>query len=55
MAGNRDATITELPGLNHLFQTAETGSVVEYERIAETFAPSALELITAWIRTRFVP
>ncbi len=54
LAANRDVTIQELPGLNHLFQTAETGSVIEYERITETFAPSALELITKWIRARFV-
>jgi pimeloyl-ACP methyl ester carboxylesterase len=55
LASNRDVTIRELPGLNHLFQTAETGSVAEYERIPETFAPSALDLITGWIRARFRP
>jgi pimeloyl-ACP methyl ester carboxylesterase len=54
LADHRDITVRELPGLNHLFQTAETGSVIEYERIPETFAPSALELITEWIRSRFV-
>jgi hypothetical protein len=53
LADDRDVTIRELPGLNHLFQTAETGSVTEYERIPETFAPSALALITEWIRARF--
>ncbi len=53
-AGNPDATIVELPGLNHLFQTATTGSVGEYATIEETFAPAALDLIGDWIAERFV-
>jgi len=28
--GNKNFEIKELPGLNHLFQTAETGSPAEY-------------------------
>jgi hypothetical protein len=28
--GNKHFEIDELPGLNHLFQTAKTGSPVEY-------------------------
>ena len=47
--GNRDYTVKELPGLNHLFQTAETGSPSEYARINETISPAALELIGDWI------
>ncbi len=46
---NRDAEIDELPNLNHLFQTAKTGSPGEYGQIEETMAPSALQLMTAWI------
>ncbi len=38
-----------LPGLNHLFQTAETGSPEEYPRIDETMAPAALRAIGAWV------
>jgi len=38
-----------LLGLNHLFQTAETGSPNEYAAIEETIAPEALELISQWI------
>lgn len=49
LAANADAVVSELEGLNHLFQTAETGAVSEYGRIEETFAPAALNLITAWI------
>jgi uncharacterized protein len=54
-AGNRDATIVELPGLNHLFQTATTGSPAEYATLEETFAPVALERIASWIMQRFGP
>ena len=54
LKGNRDVTVKELEGLNHLFQTAETGAVSEYERIPETFAPAALSVISDWIRARFV-
>ncbi len=50
--GNKDFFCKELPGLNHLFQTAKTGAVTEYGRIEETFAPSALELIGDWIVKR---
>jgi pimeloyl-ACP methyl ester carboxylesterase len=51
-AGNTDVTVVELEGLNHLFQTARTGSPAEYGQIEETFAPEALDLITAWITER---
>jgi len=50
--GNPDFSVQSLPGLNHLFQHAATGSPSEYARIEETFAPEALELITAWISER---
>lgn len=38
-----------LPGLNHLFQTAQTGSLEEYARIEETMAPAALTAIGGWV------
>jgi pimeloyl-ACP methyl ester carboxylesterase len=47
---NRNVTIKELPGLNHLFQTSETGSPMEYGAIEETFSPTALTIISEWIR-----
>ena len=53
LADNADATTTRLPGLNHLFQKATTGSVAEYARIEETMNPAALELIAKWINQRF--
>ncbi|HEX6087943.1 MAG TPA: alpha/beta hydrolase [Thermoanaerobaculia bacterium] len=43
------AKIVELPGLNHLLQTAATGAVSEYATIEETVAPVALEMIAEWI------
>jgi fermentation-respiration switch protein FrsA (DUF1100 family) len=52
-AGNRDATLLELPGLNHLFQTATTGAPAEYATIRETFAPAALDAVSSWILERF--
>lgn len=50
---NPDCLVLELPGLNHLFQTAETGSVLEYGQIEETFAPVALDAIGDWLVERF--
>ncbi len=53
LAGNRDATIRELPGLNHMFQPAITGAIAEYAQIEETFAPRAIDIIADWILGRF--
>jgi pimeloyl-ACP methyl ester carboxylesterase len=47
--GNRKFVIKELPGLNHLFQNAKTGSPSEYIEIEETMSPVALETISGWI------
>ena len=52
-AGHRDVTVTELPGLNHLFQTARNGGVGEYGTIEETMAPVVLGIVADWIRARF--
>jgi WD40 repeat protein len=41
--------VRELPSLNHLFQTAQTGAPTEYGRLEETFAPAALEAISEWV------
>jgi dienelactone hydrolase len=47
--GNHHADVEELPGLNHLFQTAKTGSLTEYGKIEETIAPLALTKISSWV------
>lgn len=52
---NKDYTVKELPGLNHLLQTAETGSVTEYAKIEETVAPAALEAMASWMEARTRP
>ena len=47
--GNRNFVVKELPDLNHLLQTAETGAESEYAQIEETIAPLALKTISDWI------
>jgi pimeloyl-ACP methyl ester carboxylesterase len=47
--GNKDYLVKELPGLNHLFQTAKTGGVSEYAKIEETISPTALKEMGDWI------
>jgi tetrahydromethanopterin S-methyltransferase subunit E len=49
---NPDVKVQLMPGLNHLFQTAVTGSPMEYATIEETMSPSALRLMTEWIIAR---
>lgn len=52
LAANPRATVLELPGLNHLFQTSATGEVAEYGRLEETMSPKALSVIVDWIAQR---
>lgn len=47
--GNKNFEVVELPGLNHLFQTAKTGAVSEYSEIEETMSPLAMKTIADWI------
>lgn len=47
--GNRRYTVKELPDLNHMLQTAETGAESEYAQIEQTIAPLALEAVADWI------
>ena len=51
--GNRDYTIVEMPGLNHLFQMEAGVSPSEVSQIDEIFAPAALDVIEKWITARF--
>ena len=48
--GNNHFEVRELPGLNHLLQTANTGNVSEYEKIDETMSPEAMNIISGWIK-----
>ena len=48
-SGNKHFEVTELPGLNHLFQSAKTGAPAEYAEIEETISPVALDKMATWI------
>ncbi|MHB9027548.1 MAG: alpha/beta hydrolase family protein [Candidatus Latescibacterota bacterium] len=47
--GNRNFTVREIPGLNHCFQTCDTGAVSEYVKIEETISPLVLQTVAGWI------
>lgn len=48
-AQNKAVTVKTFPGVNHLFQTAETGLPGEYAQIEETMSPDVLNFISDWI------
>ncbi|SMO67736.1 alpha/beta hydrolase family protein [Solitalea koreensis] len=50
IAKNKHCTFAAMEGLNHLFQTATTGTIDEYEQIEETFSPKALKLMSDWLK-----
>ena len=47
--GKTNLTLHEMPGLNHLFQHCETGSLDEYITIDETISPEVLEMIVEFV------
>ncbi len=49
LVGDKNVEMVELPGLNHLFQTAKTGSPAEYTEIEETMASVVLEKVADWV------
>lgn len=48
-SGNKDFTIIEIEGVNHLFQKAQSGSPALYGAIEETIAPEVLTAIGNWV------
>ena len=52
LSGNDDVTIEVIPGANHLFQAAVTGSPSEYATLDKAFIPGFLEKISDWILAR---
>jgi pimeloyl-ACP methyl ester carboxylesterase len=50
--GNTNYEIKSLPGLNHLFQTAESGSPYEYDQLEEIISPGTLDLILEWLNSQ---
>ncbi len=51
-SGNKDVTVKEFPGLNHLFQECKTGLPSEYATIEQTISPAVLKEIRNWILER---
>ncbi len=51
--GNPDVTLFTVPGVNHLFQKAVTGSPAEYAGLDKEFAEGVLDRLTAWLKKRF--
>jgi hypothetical protein len=47
-----DADVVVLPGLNHLFQPAETGLMAEYGQIETTLDPSVIRTVVDWVAAR---
>ena len=47
-----DAEVVILPGLNHLFQAAQTGLPAEYGQIDSTLDPSVIETVVDWVAAR---
>ena len=50
-----DADVVVLPGLNHLFQPAETGLMAEYGQIETTLDPSVIRTVVDWVAARAGP
>lgn len=48
-AKNKNFSCQLFPELNHLFQTADTGSPEEYAKSEETIAPEVLKVIGDWL------
>lgn len=46
---HKDFMILEIPQLNHAFQTCQTGSIKEYEKIEETTSPFVLNIMSEWL------
>jgi len=49
LRNDADVTLMELPKLNHLFQSASTGTPAEYGTIEETFNAAALTILGDWV------
>jgi pimeloyl-ACP methyl ester carboxylesterase len=50
--GNKDFTVREMKGLNHLMQPCESGMVDEYSKIETTMSMDVLLLMGDWIKLR---
>ena len=48
-ASGAPTTVKVMPGLNHLFQRAQTGAIDEYSKIDITIDPEVLDVIASWV------
>jgi len=48
-SGNKDFTVVEIEGVNHLFQKAQSGSPALYGAIEETIAAEVLTAVGNWV------
>jgi pimeloyl-ACP methyl ester carboxylesterase len=48
-SGNKDFTVLQIQGVNHLFQKAQSGSPALYGAIEETMAPEVQNAISGWV------
>jgi uncharacterized protein len=48
--GNQRTEVRLVPGVNHLFQPADTGLPQEYATIELTMEPEVLEMVAGWLR-----
>lgn len=46
----RISEVTEMPGLNHMFQNCKQCTVLEYAQLEETFSPEVLQKISEWLK-----
>jgi pimeloyl-ACP methyl ester carboxylesterase len=53
--GNKDFTVVEIEGVNHLFQKAQSGSPALYGAIEETIAPEVLKVVGNWLAKQIGP
>jgi uncharacterized protein len=54
-SGNKDFTVVEIEGVNHLFQKAQSGSPALYGAIEETIAPEVLNVVGNWLAKQIAP
>ncbi|MFP1132550.1 alpha/beta hydrolase family protein [Asticcacaulis sp. W401b] len=52
LLSRQNATIVEMPALNHQLQKARTGAPSEYAAIAETVNADVLRLVTEWVQAQ---
>ena len=50
--GNKEVTVKEFPGLNHMLQHCQTCLPDEYGEILETVSPEVLQFVGEWIMKR---